>query len=71
MNLTSPRLAALVIATAVGAAAGAIVGYFVAHDGTSWGYWISHPISMTSLWWTLAGAISGAAVDFARRHQGG
>lgn len=66
-QLTRPGLTCAITAL-IGASFGAIVGYFVGHDGTSWGYYVRHPIDLGGIWWTLFGALLGAAVDYVRKN---
>ena len=62
---------ALALSAAVGIPIGAIVGYMLyatgyGSDSVSWGYWISHPIDMSGLWWMLTGAIICASISYIR-----
>lgn len=68
--MTGPqnRLITAAITILIGASCGAIVGYFISHDGTSWHYWINNPVSMGSAWWILFGALVGAGIDYVRRN---
>ena len=62
------RYRVMAITVLIGASCGAIVGYFVSHDGTSWGFWLNHPVSLGALWWILFGAVLGLGVDYVRAH---
>ncbi len=64
---------ALVLAIAVGASLGIVVGYLVYSSGRgaggaiSFGYWLSRPLRSAGLWWGLFGAGVGAAAIYLRR----
>ena len=61
------------IAAVIGLIVGLVVGYLVytaargASSSLPFGYWLTHPLRFSGLWWGLMGAAIGVAVIYVRR----
>lgn len=73
LNWSRNLQVALILAIAIGAMVGTVLGYLVyasaqgADGGISFQYWVRHPLRYAGLWWGVFGAAIGVGFIYLKR----